>query len=117
MTLTGAQIAEEEQYARECVKRHSAGGSYCGYDGGCHRVLKLLAALRELRAVAEAAEAEVARLRAFVDALARNALADDPVWVARFVLRDWTYATVPNAPKWYTDAVAINTGESREEHP
>ena len=36
--------------------------------------------------------------------LADNSLADDPVWCARLVLKDFSFADAPSAPDWFVEA-------------
>lgn len=52
----------------------------------------------------EDSDHEVKRLTGFVKSLANNALADDPVWSARFILMQWDYASNENAPEWFKRA-------------
>ncbi len=61
--------------------------------------------IAEFEAAARAdAEAQVEKFRVFAQWVANNAMAEDPVWVARDVLGDYMF--VDTAPKWYRDRAA-----------
>ncbi len=52
--------------------------------------------------------AQVEALTEALQFIADNCLVDDPVWVARHALRDYSSADNPNAPDWYRDAAAAH---------
>ena len=49
-------------------------------------------------------QAELERLKHTLQPLADNVLADDPVWCARWSLREWHWADNRNAPTWFKEA-------------
>ena len=67
------------------------------YEAGGKFVEAKVAALN-----APAAVCDVAGVHDLVRMLADNSLADDPVWAARHVLKQWDeWKDVPNAPDWF----------------
>lgn len=72
----------------------------------------------ELHFPANSAAARIAELEAALEKIADNALNCDPVWYARYVLKQWHWADDGenyNAPPWFRMQAALATGPAPEQ--